>query len=214
VPSTAGARGGRSAGKPINETVGVGNGDRERRVALSPQRRRNWLAEMHAHACLVIGPKGQAVVDPGASRTGRGPPSVVAGDVRSVDVGQRGFQTEEPECRSECRGVSDGDSIPAGTQPEWKPESHQPLVHGISKELSDGRELLAGEQAASLAPVRRQDSRTYALARSQRFIPRPIPGPRLARRVQDGPGLRELRTGHEADAGVGYCLATAVHNAE
>lgn len=38
----------------------------------------------------------------------------------------------------------------------------------------------------------------YALTRSQRFIPRPVPRPRLARRVQHGPGLRGLRTGHEA----------------
>jgi len=50
--------------EPVNEVVDVGHGDGERRVALSPKRRRNRLTEVHADARAPIGPERQSVVDP------------------------------------------------------------------------------------------------------------------------------------------------------
>ncbi len=49
--------------KSVNETVNVGDGDRERRMALAPQRRRNRLAEMHTHSRAAVGPEREAVID-------------------------------------------------------------------------------------------------------------------------------------------------------
>ena len=46
----------------VGETVDIGDGDRDRRMALSPQRRRDGVTEMHADSRSVIRPERQPVI--------------------------------------------------------------------------------------------------------------------------------------------------------
>jgi hypothetical protein len=47
----------------VNETVNIGDRDGERRMTLSPERRRNRLTEMHTDSRAPIGPERQPVID-------------------------------------------------------------------------------------------------------------------------------------------------------
>lgn len=55
---------GASQRKSVDESVDVGDGNCQGGVALSPQGRGNWSAEVHAHSCLVVRAERQAVVHP------------------------------------------------------------------------------------------------------------------------------------------------------
>ena len=46
----------------LNETVNVGDSDGERRMTLSPKRRRHGLTKMDAHARGPVGPKRQPII--------------------------------------------------------------------------------------------------------------------------------------------------------
>ena len=97
--------------------------------------------EMDANPCGPVSPERQAVVSQRHPRARGRPPAVVAGDVRLVDVAERGLKLEEPEGGQEGRLVGDGDAVPARPQAEREPERREPAVDREGEEVSHAYDL-------------------------------------------------------------------------
>ena len=115
---------------------GVGTGTGALLSALAAQRRGHRLAEMDADSRGRVGAERQAVIGERQPRAAGGPPSVMPGDVRLVDVGERGRKPQETEGRLKGSLVGHGHAVPAWPQAERQPERREPPVHGEGEKFS------------------------------------------------------------------------------